>query len=325
MPAVNGWLLIFALLAPVQAAPTPSPLNELCPIEYRNVPLKEAIQELSGRLRVPVLMDTSVPPETAAMPVRLYTRHLTGEQVLRWLARWAGLEAALVDGSMIIGGPEHLPRIWRQDRPPNTSTQPASSAAWLAVRGQSADIEWIDVPLSLVSREASSRFGTDVIIHPSILLGDHLVHIQQTGITLEQLCISLTTQLDAEADFLDGALWIYPRRGASSSTQPTARSALARPPGAPQPSLEVILAHEVMIDRPLPDWSAFARLVTAGTRVDCRVQAPSGAHPPDWHARGTAREILEAGKLLGLLDYHLEPSGTGTMPILLIRVHGIGR
>ena len=115
----KGWLVISILALAAQAVAAASSLDELCPVEWRNVPLKQALEELTGRFRLPVLLDDSVTPEVARTPVRLFARHLTGRQALRWLARWAGLEAVFVDDNLLVAQPDRLPRIWRpRNRPP---------------------------------------------------------------------------------------------------------------------------------------------------------------------------------------------------------------
>jgi len=329
MLAGKGWLLIVLLAAGARFA-SAAALDELCPVEWRNVPFKQAVEELAGQFSLPVLLDTSVTPEIAQTPVRLFARHLTGRQAIQWLARWAGVEAAFVDGSLLIARPERLPRIWRKEVAPPASSQPAPQAPWLAIRDRSADIEWVDAPLSLVARDVSTRFGIDLIVHPEVLKAERLVNLQQTGVTLGQLGESLASQLEAGVDLVDGALWVRPR-GDLAATQPgTAPATSATRPAplrvspasvaSPEVAFEALLARQVVIDPPAPDWPAFVKRLTAGVRIEVRLQVAAGAGPPDWVARGTAREILEAANLLGRLDYQLEPSGVGNVPVLLIKV-----
>jgi hypothetical protein len=324
----KGWLLIVLLSAGTRFA-TAAALDELCPVEWRNVQFKQAVEELAGQFSLPVLFDTSVTPEIAQTPVRLFARHLTGRQALEWLARWAGVEAAFVDGSLLIARPERLPRIWHKEIAAPVSSQPAPKAPWLAIRDRLADIAWVDAPLSLVARDVSTRFGIDLIIQPEILKTEHLVNLQQTGVTLGKLCESLASQLEAGVDLVDGALWVRPR-GDLATTQPgtgpagsATRPAALRIPlasvGSSHVSLEALLACQIVIDPPAPDWLTFVKRLTAGAQIDVRLQVAAGAGPPDWVARGTVREILEAAKLLGRLDYQLEPSGAGNGPGLLIK------
>jgi len=329
MLARKGWLLIVLLAAGARFAPAAA-LDEIYPVEWRNVPFKQAVEELAGQYSLPVLFDASVTPEIAQAPVRLFARHLTGRQALKWLARWGGVEAVFVDGSLLIARPERLPRIWQKEVAASVGSQPAPQAPWLAIRDRLADLEWVDAPLSLVARDVSTRFGIDLIIHPEVLKAEHLINLQQTGITLGQLCDSLASQLEAGVDIADGALWVRPR-GDLAATQPgtqpagsTTRSAALRNPpasdGFPQVSLEALLARQVVIDPPVPDWATFAKRLTAGSRIDVKLQVAAGARPPDWVARGTVREILEAANLLGRLDYQIEPAGVGNGPVLLIKV-----
>ena len=114
MLARKGWLLIVLLAAGARFAPAAA-LDEIYPVEWRNVPFKQAVEELAGQYSLPVLFDASVTPEIAQAPVRLFARHLTGRQALKWLARWGGVEAVFVDGSLLIARPERLPRIWQKE------------------------------------------------------------------------------------------------------------------------------------------------------------------------------------------------------------------
>ncbi|HSW45058.1 MAG TPA: hypothetical protein VLM89_05760 [Phycisphaerae bacterium] len=323
----SQWLPLLILAATCRPG-LASQLDEPCPIELRNVPFRQAVEDLSARFNLPVLMDTSVTPDIARQPVRMFARHLTGRQALNWLARWAGLEAAFVDGSLLIAAGDRLPRVWRREIAPPTGSQPVSEPAWLSIRDRTADLEWVDVPLSLVAREVSARFGVDVIFDAAVLQGEALVNLRQTGITLGGACQSLADQLGAVIAFVDGALWVRPRADAGAS-QPTTRAstAPAPPPGLPPAlaTLETVLDREVVFDRPPPDWRSFAKAIAGSARVEYRLEVPPEAAPPDFVARGTAREILEAGKLLGRLDFQIEPSTGGNRPVLLIRAHRLGR
>ncbi len=319
MFAGQGCLLIPALLLTVPAAAATQSLDELCPIEWRNVPLNQAMEELSGRFHLPVLFDESVAPELSRTPVRLFTRHLTGRQAICWLARWAGLDAVFVEGGLLIARPERLPSIWRGEMPLSAASQPAPNAPWKAVRDRTADLEWVDAPLSLVARDVSLRFGIDLIIHSGILKEETLVNYQQVGATLAQVCDAIAGQLNAAIDLLDAALWVYPRPNAAQSG-PAARTLPAPPPTPTPDATDVLFKRQLTIDSPPADWETFSRILAGPSGMGRPIQVPPGARPPGFTARGTAREILEAAKLLGRLDYHLEPSGTGKDPVLLIKV-----
>lgn len=319
MFAAQGCLLIPALLLVVPAGAATKSLDELCPIEWRNVPLHQAMEELSGRFHLPVLFDESVTPELSRTPVRLFTRHLTGMQAIRWLARWAGLDAVFVEGGLLVARPERLPSIWQGEMPLSAASQPAPGGHWKAVRDRTADLEWVDAPLSLVSRDVSLRFGLDLIVHPGILKEEILVNYQQVGATLAQVCDAIAGQLNAAVDWVDGALWVYPRPHAAQSG-PAPQPLPAPPPTTTPDATDVLFKRQLTINSPPADWETFGRILAGSGGVGRPMQIPPGTRPPGFTARGTAREILEAAKLLGRLDYHLEPSGTGKDPVLLIKV-----
>jgi len=315
------WLLI---LAPSLAARAAGPLDAPCPLDWRGVPLEQAFGELAGRLGCPYLLDASVTDQTAQTPVRLFAAHLTGRQALRWLARWVGLEAVVVDGTALIARPDRLPGVWRgltATRSPDTG--PAGKPRWQAARRRQADVHWTDAPLSLVARDLSTRFGIDLIFHAEILKRRELIYLHRSQLRLGDLCEVLARHFDADIDYVDGALWARPK-----PARPTSRPghrADGCPTRAAQPKSDPRLARPVVIGRPAAGWPALSDVLATATGLSCRVVVPQGAAAPAWEARGSVGEILEAGKLLGRLDYQLQPPGSQKTPVLLIQVRPVGR
>lgn len=315
------WLLILTGSLLARAA---DPLDTPCQLDLRSTALKQALEELTGRFGLPYLLDASVTDQAAQTPVRLYAAHLTGRQALRWMARWAGLEAVLVDGTVLVARPDRLPGVWRGP----TATRPrdagfAGESQWQAPRQRQADINWIDAPLSFVARDVSARFGIDLIIHAEILKRQDLIHLQRSQLRLDHLCDVLNRHLDAEIDYLDGALWARPRSD-QVATRPD-QSALRPPAWAAQPRMGHYLGQPVSFDLTTAGWPAFGNLLASATGLSCRVVVPPTTSFPAWEVRGSVAEILEAGKLLGRLDYQLEPTGRQKPPVLLIQVRPVGR
>ena len=316
-----AWLLI---LAPSLAARAAGPLDAPCRLDWRGVPLQQALGELAGRLGLPYLLDASVTDQTAQTPVRLFAVHLTGRQALRWLARWAGLEAVVVDGTVLIARPDRLPGVWRGLTPTRSpDAGPAGEPPWQAARQRQADVNWTDAPLSLVARDLAARFGIDLIFHAQILKRQELIYLHRSQLRLDHLCEVLARHFDADIDYVDGALWARPK-----PDRPTSRpgqGAVGRPARVAQPKLDPRLARPVVIARPAARWPALGDLLAKATGLSCRVVVPPGTAAPAWEARGSAAEILEAGKLLGRLDYQLQPPGSQKPPVLLIQVRPVGR
>ncbi len=312
-------LMIAALAASAPAAADPAGLDKTCPVEWRNTPFQQALEELTSPLGLPVLLDESVTPEGSRIPVRMFARHLTRRQALRWLARWAGFEAVFVDDGALIARPDRLPRIWREELQLGATSQPAANETWIALRDRSADIEWVDAPLSLIARDVSARFEVDLLIHPEILKTEGLINLGEGGGTLGRVCDAVAGQLGAAIDWVDGALWLHPRI-TSPATRPATRTAPAPPPTTPAAILNALSTERIVVAAPPPDWATFVRKLTTGLPVDARIQVEGGTGQPDFVAQGTAHEILEAAKLMRRLDYRLEPTGKGNVPLLLIKV-----
>ncbi len=313
---VSLLIAVRAVSAPMAA--DPAALDKPCPVEWRNTPFKHALEELTGSLGLPVLLDESVTPDALQTPVRIFAQHLTCRQALTWLARWTGFEAAFIEGSVLIADPDRLPRVWRKELQLGSASQPAPSETWSALRSRSADVDWVDAPLSLIARDVSARFGVDVLVHPEVLRAEGLVNLRQPGATLGQVCDAVADQLNAAIDWVDGALWVHPRVS-SPATHPATPTAPTPPPTTPAALLDALLTRPIVVGDPPADWDEFARELISGVPVEYHVQADPGAARPDFVAQGTAREILEAAKLMRRLEYRLEPAGKGNTPLLVIK------
>ena len=298
-------------------AASPSSLDAPCPVDWQGVPLTQAVDELADRLGLTCVLDASVSADVAGQRVRLVACHLTGRQALSWLARWAGLEVGMAETTAVLAPPGRLPAVWRRF----AMSRPASDddrhlAALLARR---AKFGCVDAPLSLVARQVADRFNVDLIFHPDLLAEQKLIQVAPADRSLEDFCRIVADQLQAKRAYLDGAFWIHrPAREGMPATAP------AQPPlNAVTPAEKTIavardrLLRTLVIDRPPASWPALAGQLFAATGLDCRVRSADTSAPPSFEAAGSVFEILEAGRLLKMLDYHIEP-GDGRHPATLL-------
>jgi len=314
-------LLILSISSAALAA---DPLEAPCQLDVRSTPLKQTLDVLTARLGIPYVLDSSVTDQDAQTPVRLYADHLNGRQAIRWVTRWAELEAVLAENTFFVAQPDRLPVIWRNPVTlQSADTRSSDKEFWQAARKRQADIQWLDAPLSLVARDISARFGVDIIFHAEILKKQNLIHIQQPEMRLDDLCNVLKRHLDAEIDYLDGAVWVHP--GSILAASQPAEVKVDRRIGAALPTPGEFLTRPVVIDRKMADWHTLGDTLSSVNGLNCRVVVPQGVNKPDWDAKGSATDILEAGKLLGQLDFQLKSGGSQKLPVLLIQVRPIGR
>lgn len=291
-------------------------LDSPCPVEWQGLPFEEALREVVGRLDLPYILDASVTPEAAKTRIRLLTTHLDGRQTLRWLARSAGLDAVVIDGTILVARSERLPDAWRWRQGPSDE-----GANWPGLKERTAAVDWVDVPLSVVIRDVPRLFSVDLVVHPDVLAKENLVHFQSPDSTLESVCSELVKNLDAEVGFYDGVIWARP----AHLTRPPVASAPAALPALINARLDKPLGRLLAVDKPPADWQALKGLIARSTGVTCRMEIASGASPISLEGRGTAGDILEGARLLGFMSYQLLPSGENGSPTLLIQVRAANR
>lgn len=297
-------------------------LEAVCPIDWRAVPLAEAVRELAGRLDMPYILDTSVTDEMMARRVRLAANHINGRQAFRWTVRVAGLDAALVEGAMMIAVPERLPSSWRA-----TGTVSGKARGRAPARTRAADpspaIRWVDVPLSRVWKDTSDHFGVDIVFHPRILDGQPLVRFEGDAVDLTELLGALDEQLNTRSDYEDGVIWVQPREVAAS--QPV------RPTGEPDESALAagdhisVLSKTVEIAFPGGRPELLAEVLSRHAGLECRVEAPEGVRLPAMSGRGRLAELLDAVRLLEGVEWRLSREVGASGTFLLILTYGSGR
>lgn len=314
-------LLYLLAIVAATAGPTPtilaSGLEGPYPIEWQGLAFEDALHELAGRLDLPYILDASVPSETAQTRIRLTAKHLDGRQALRWLARSAGLDAVVMDDSILMARPDRLPEAWRW----HEGTKGGESANWSSLKDRTAAVDWVDAPLSVVIRDLPRLFSVDLVVHPEVLAKEILIHLQSPNSTLESVCGELAKSLDAEVGLYDGVIWARP----AHLTRPTSAPAPAALPTIITAKTDKPLYRLLAIDRPLADWQAFKGLIARTTGFTCRLEVASGASPAKLEGRGTVGDILEGVRLLGLMSYQLQPGGENGSGTLLIQVRAANR
>jgi hypothetical protein len=303
---MTAWLGPTLALAPAAAAP--AQLDAVHAVDWRGIPLRDALDSLSKELGVPFLLDPSVGPEVLERRLRLYAGHLTGAEAFRWAARLAGAEAVFREDLVLIAAGSQVPRVWRLTGGKGPiSSQRLDRLRQVAQRR--VDVSWLDLPLSAVARNASSQFGIDVVFHQRLLADEPLVRCEQAQAGLETVCRTLEAQLKARTAILDGAVWVVPQDEPleTPATQP-ARTGWSddtpRLSGSDIGRLERI----VVIDSSVKSWTAFCDRIGRATGVTCRA-TPTGLSWPGFEGIGTAVDILESARLLGKLTWRASAEG----------------
>lgn len=317
-------------------------LEAVCPIDWRAVPLAEAVRELAGRLGTPYILDTSVTDEMMGRRVRLAAKHINGRQAFRWTVRGAGLDAVLVEGAMMIAVPERLPSSWRAtgtvsgkasghsvarpqtaDPPLHDSRseeQPAGNEDRWARRKEPA---WVDVPLSRVQKDICDWFEVDVIFHPRLLEDQPLIRLEGKAVDLTELLGALDERLNTRSEYEDGVIWVQPREVAAS--QPV------RPTGEPDESALVagdhisVLSKTVEIAFPGGGPGLLAEVLSRDAGLACRVEAAEEVRLPAMSGRGRLAELLDAVRLLEGVEWRLSREEGNSGTFLLILTYGSGR
>jgi len=301
--------------SPLSAQPT---LDAPCPLDCRGVPFSQALPRLAEQLNLPYILDPSVTPDLAQTRIRMFAAHLSGQQAIRWLARSAGLEAVIIEGTILIAKPERLPRAWRYREPvttwtskgvPGTSRPSQDTTRLRKARDKRANVNWIDKPLSGVLRDVSHNFGVDIVVHPTIMATQPLLQFEQAQADLDTVCDALAQQLNARLIYIDGAFWARPRKGKhAQETQPATSRTSGSPTYRPAPS-QLGLARWVTIDRSVTSWQAFADQLARASDLNCRIQPPALAETACVEAKGSVEDVLNGAQMLGHLSWALEDAG----------------
>lgn len=304
--------LVLAATAPALAMPA---LQAPCPVEWAGIPLKHALSELSGRLGLPYMLDDSVPPEHLDTPVRLSALHLNGRQAFGWLARSVGLEAAVVDGTVLLAPRNRLPRTWRAAIGPGAHPDRGPDR-WRTASTRIISVEWLDVPLTRVARDLQLKLGIDVIFAPAIQEQGDLIRLEAADVATETVIRQLTDKLQARADFLDGALWVHP----SDHPTPTLPRTPTSSPAPVDSTPASIMDRPIRLDSPINNWTGFADVLAENIGARPQIEIPARTTAPNIQAAGSIADILEAARLMGWITWQVGPSPNQNALLLNIRV-----
>lgn len=298
-------------------------LNDVCPVEWRGTPLRQALGELAERLGVRYILDASIPATVLDEPVRMSAVHLTGQQAFRWLARMGGISAVLVEDVFLVAPDDRLPAMWRMTGTGSPSQRASEEAKWARANAKRVDVNWVDAPLAGVAEDVRGLFGIDLLFHPLLLAEPKLVYLRETGINLDRFREVLGRQLNARTELFDGALWAYPEGETVEWLPATGRPAetmAAWPDESPMSPLDRWLG----IDRSVTTWEALAEAISAAARVPCDIRSEAGAAYPGIEAAGSVAEVLEGLRMLGLVAWNIAPEGPSSGPRINIRVREKG-
>lgn len=304
-------------------------LNKILPVEWRAVPLNDAINELSSRLNTPYVLDTSVTQETLTRPVRMSATRLTGRQAFRWTVRTVGFDAVLINGAMLIAAPDRLPRTWQimgaigpDGNPSRTDPQKTGLHMITESEALRVDLDWMDAPLSRVSRDISDRFGVDVIFHSSILSAEPLIRLQGQDLNLETIRQAFAEQIGATCRYEDGVFWVQPDQANAKREGmelPEPPSTMDTTPMGPLPS-----SRPIRICVQNEGWNTLERQFSQTSGINCRIQVASGVEAPIMSARSTILEGLEALRLLAGWSWQFTLSPADQPADLVIHVPAPG-
>ncbi len=307
---------------PSQAATQPRAkvgLNDICPISWRGIPLRQALAELADRLGVRYILDASIPATALDEPVRMSASHLTGQQAFRWLARTGGVSAVFVDGVFLVAAEDRLPGIWRATGTGSPEDRASEEGRWAKVNSRRVDVNWVDAPLTGVAEDVSSLFGVDVLYHPALLADPKLTYMKESGVDLDRVREVLGRQLNARTELYDGVLWVCPMGEVVQwlpATGPQADAAASQPDEFSAAPVEKWL----VVGRSATTWVDFADAVSTAAGVPCTVAGAEGARYPGIDAAGSVGEVLDGLRMLGMIAWNIAPQGPASGPSINIRL-----
>ncbi len=288
-------------------------LDEPCPVDWRGTPLREALGQLSARIETPYVVDADAPPDRLAAPVRFAARYLTGRQVVRWLARYARLDAAIIEGAILIAGPDRIPAVLRAQYNAARPLPPRPD--------RRLDIHWEETTLSRIAAEVAEAFEIDMLFDPKVLEEAPLVTASQPAADLEATCRLVTEQLHAGAAWIDGAIYVAPAGSPMTRPAEPAPAATKEPEGAlpaPVPASALPLRKVVSVDVSVKNWEELRARFAAAAGLPCRLGGNQSAPFPQMAAQGPMLDILESLRLAGVLSWRLAAAAGGTAPELQI-------
>ena len=277
-------------------------------VQYRGMTLRQAIVQAASASGLPFLFDENLSQELLDRPIRFESQYLTPPQVLRWLARLAGVGAIRVHDRYVIGRPETWPGAWqaiwassgRGDEPQGLSSR------------DTADLAWVDYPLGAAVAEIRRLWRVDVIVEPAVVARQDLLNLSRRSIECREAVSSVATQCSSEWAAFDGAVaigrrqWITaiaPPLPAVTSSQPTehGRPGQAAPASRPVPAWWGVW---VELDAKETSWKTLLWPMMQVTGEAAGWQIADGSRPsPAAAGAGTVGHLLEGMRLLGCLRW----------------------
>ena len=334
----RGIVAFITLITLGPANPAHAQQSVAMPVRLSGAAWQDAVAEVAAELGVSYVIAPGLDHRVRHQGVRLQTEHLTGEQVLRWLARLADVAAIPVGDHYLFGIPNEWPALWQA----HWQRRCGPAAVGDPKLSRRASIEWADQPLSAAIAEIRRTYGLDVIVDPAIFEQQQLLTLSARDVRGEELIGQMATELGAGHAFADGALMVgRPAWVSRCLGQPAGGSEPTPPPrqegsGLAAP-IEAAQAHSAGGRKPQVAWWNDWVQVTpiAGSPVDSlrpiRHKTDSGAvwqaaagtssPPGGWTAEASGRigEVLEGLALLGKLQWE-RSADDGSSGIVYIRV-----
>jgi hypothetical protein len=276
------------------------PVDEPCPVDFRGVPLGEAVAELAGRLQMPYVFDESVTAADLTEPVRMRAEYLTGLEVIIWLARLADLEGVHQQGAMFLARPARLPVSWKSANAADCRNVAGDSDSGIQLRR--ARISWLDTPMSQVAADVREGFGIDVIVHPVVLKRQRLVTHEADQASVADVCQVLAAQWECDATIVDGVVWIRPVGWQKPPVPPASCPGDTATEGPWQTLSALQSSNIAVINRGTESWKAFADCLER-CNVVCDIREDPASRYPDLVARGPVEDILEGARLIGAIRW----------------------
>jgi len=292
---------------------------------FAGAPWAEAVQQVVAGTGIRCEMERDVGADLRTRPVRLTAEYLTGEQVLRWLARMGGVGMLRTGDTCRFGRVEDWPSAWQaQWFNAWYVAGPADEQRRRELDGRRADIEWIDQTLGGAAADIRSSFGIDLVIEPELYARQDLLTFSRRGVSWSALAAAMAERLKAVCVFADGAValgrreWIMTMGGCADPSLDSRVSESGRAEeGGARPSW---WNRRIRLQAKDESWKAALRpmMELMGEEADWRADSAPGVEARRWalEAEGRIGEVLEGLSLLGCLRWR--PSAEASGPAVRI-------
>jgi hypothetical protein len=263
LTVATGLSTTFAVFMAPPAWGAEARFSEPLPVAFRGTAWQEAVAQVASRLGATYTLERSTASETLSRPVRFAADYLTGDQVLRWLARLGGVTVVSVGEQWVFGKAEAWPAAWRvraggawsgSDGPDGSlgltqiRSLRADDRSDQVDRVNRADVEWVDQTPSAAAADIRAKYRIDVIVDPAILSREELLTIVRKQLSLSDLLAEMARTWKAIWAYEDGAIVLGSRQWVGGLVGPRAVDAAlpGRVDRGPRPS------QELRVGGPLP-------------------------------------------------------------------------